>query len=59
MEDDEEEGYDWRPKYSMILTEEEYEDEEPIGYDNGPESNYDPDIPGWDPWEPSYFFRIT
>jgi hypothetical protein len=62
MEDDEEEGYDWGPKYSVILQEEDYEedDEGPQGYDKGPEENYDDQgVQTWDPWEPSYFFRIT
>ena len=59
MDDDDEEGYDWGPKYSVVLQEEEYEDDEPQGYDKSPESNYDPDVATWDPWEPSYFFRIT
>jgi hypothetical protein len=59
MDDDDEEGYDWGPKYSIVLQEEAYEDDEPRGYDKSPESNYDPDVETWDPWEPSYFFRIT
>ena len=59
MDTDEDEGYDWGPKYSRILQEEEYEEDEPVGYDAGPEANYDPDIPTWDPWEPEYFFRIS
>ena len=49
-----------RPKYSVILQEEEYEDESaPEGYDRGPEANYDQGtIVTWDPWEPAYFFPI-
>ena len=61
--DDDEDGIDLsrsRPKYSTILQEEEYEDEdEPQGFDKGPEENYDrPQVETWDPWEPSYFFPI-
>lgn len=60
---EEEDGFDLsrsRPKYSTILQEEEYEDEdEPQGFDKGPEENYDrTQVETWDPWEPSYFFPI-
>jgi hypothetical protein len=49
-----------RPKYSIILQEEDYEDEEcPQGYDKSPEDNYDRGaVETWDPWEPAYFFPI-
>ena len=49
-----------KPKYSTILQEEEYEDEEePKGFDRGPEANYGQDaLETWDPWEPAYFFPI-
>jgi hypothetical protein len=61
--DDDEEGFDLsktKPKYSTILQEEDYEDEEaPQGFDQSPEDNYDRDqLETWDPWEPSYFFPI-
>lgn len=68
VQEDSEEGYDLsrtKPKYSVILQEEDYEtegdDPGPPGYDNGPEANYEQDPPQvetWDPWEPAYFFRI-
>lgn len=64
-DDDDEDGYDLsrnKPRYSTILGEEEYEDEDergPQGFDNGPEENYDrSQVETWDPWEPSYFFPI-
>jgi hypothetical protein len=48
-----------RPKYTFILQEEEYEDEEPGGFDRGPEPNYGQGtLEPWDPWEPAYFFPI-
>ena len=51
-----------KPKYFVILQEEEYEDEDaPEGYDRGPEANYgggQGTIATWDPWEPAYFFPI-
>lgn len=67
VEEDCEEGYDLsrtKPKYSVILQEEDYEtegdDPGPQGYDHGPEANYERDyqLETWDPWEPGYFFRI-
>ena len=61
-EDDDEDGFVLsrnRPKYSSVLQEEDYEDEEPQGFDKGPEENYDiHQVETWDPWEPSYFFPI-
>jgi hypothetical protein len=61
--EDADEGYDLsktKPRYAIILQEEEYEDEDtPRGFDNGPEENYDrSQVETWDPWEPSYFFPI-
>ena len=68
VQEESEEGYDLsrtKPKYSVILQEEDYEtegdDPGPLGYDHGPEANYERDSPQvepWDPWEPAYFFRI-
>jgi hypothetical protein len=64
VQEDSEEGFDLsrkKPKYSIILHEEDYETEEDLpGFDQGPEENYDRDaqVETWDPWEPSYFFRI-
>lgn len=63
LTDDDEDGFDLsrnKPKYYTILQEEEYEDEdEPQGFDNGLEENYDrSQVETWDPWEPSYFFPI-
>lgn len=55
-----------KPKYSVILSEEEYEDEDgPESYERAPlqENFEDPDpspqIEGWDPREVHYFFRLT
>jgi HSP20 family molecular chaperone IbpA len=64
VQEDSEEGFDLsrtKPKYSIILHEEDYETEDDLpGFDKGPDENYDRDIQveTWDPWEPSYFFRI-
>ena len=67
VQEDSEEGFDLsrtKPKYSVILHEEEYETEDDLpGFDKGPEENYggvanDSPVETWDPWEPSYFFRI-
>ena len=66
---EDEEGFDLsrtKPKYAVLLEEEDYEIEDadpgPPGFDKGPEENYgvreDSDLETWDPWEPSYFFRI-
>jgi hypothetical protein len=62
-EDDEEEQ---KPKYSMILSEEEYEDEDgPESYERSPlQDNFEdpdpnPEIQGWDPREAHDFFRIS
>lgn len=62
-EEEEDEGYNLsktKPKYAVILQEEEYEDEDdPQGFDGGPEDNYaKPRVETWDPWEASYFFPI-
>ena len=63
--DEDDEGFDLsrtKPKYSVILQEEDYETEDdddfvPKGFDHGPEENYDrSQVETWDPWEPSYFF---
>ncbi len=64
VQEDSDEGFDLsrtKPKYSIILHEEDYETEDDLpGFDKGPEENYDrdPQVATWDPWEPSYFFRI-
>jgi hypothetical protein len=64
VQEDSDEGFDLsrtKPKYSILLEEEEYEtDDELPGFDRGPEANYgcQADLETWDPWEPSYFFRI-
>jgi hypothetical protein len=54
-----------KPKYSMILSEEEYEDEDgPESYEQSPlQENFEnpdpsPEIEGWDPREVHDFFRI-
>ena len=51
-----------RPKYSVLLEEEDYETEDDLpGFDKGPEENYgdqDVSVETWDPWEPSYFFLL-
>ena len=67
VQEESEEGFDLsrtKPKYSKILEEEDYEtegdDQGPPGFDRGPEENYGggSTVETWDPWEPSYFFRI-
>jgi hypothetical protein len=65
VHEESEEGFDLsrrKPKYSVLLEEEEYEPEDdkgPAGFDQGPEENYDSDhVETWDPWEPSYFFPL-
>ena len=67
VQEDSDEGFDLsrtKPKYSIILREEDYETEDDLpGFDQGPEENYggvanDYPVESWDPWEPSYFFRI-
>jgi len=62
-EDDEEEQ---KPKYSVILSEEEYEDEDgPESYERTPlQDNFEdpdpnPEIQGWDPREAHDYFRLT
>lgn len=61
-EDESEE--DDRPKYSTILYEEEYEDDEVAFYEKDPlQNNFEdpdpsPEIEGWDPREAHNFFRI-
>lgn len=54
-----------KPKYSVILSEEEYEDEDgPESYERSPlQDNFEdpdpsPEIEGWDPREAHDFFRI-
>ena len=54
-----------KPKYSMILSEEEYEDDDgPESYERSPlQDNFEdpdpsPEIQGWDPREAHDFFRI-
>jgi hypothetical protein len=54
-----------RPKYSTLLSEEEYEDEDgPESYEHSPlQDNFEdpdpsPEIQGWDPREAHDFFRI-
>ena len=71
VQEDSEEGFDLsrtKPKYSVLLEEEDYETEDDAGvqgFDQGPEENYGgvasdswADLETWDPWEPSYFFLI-
>lgn len=57
-DDDDNDGFDLsktKPKYSVILQEEDYEDEEePQGFDKSLEDN----VETWDPCEPSYFFLL-
>ena len=62
--EDEEEEEDEKPRYSVILQEEEYEteDDEPLGIDKLPD-NFEPqdpmpEIKGWDPRETWDFFPI-
>ena len=59
-DDEDDEGFDLyrtKTRYSTILQEEDYEDEEePKGFDPSPEDNYD--VETWDPREPSYFFLL-
>ena len=64
LESDEDEE-DHKPKYSTILSEEEYEDEDgPESYERSPlQDNFEdpdpsPEIQGWDPREAHDFFRI-
>ena len=52
-----------RVKFSSILQEEEYEDEEPESYvkeleDNVEDTARAPEVQGWDPREHSFFFHI-
>jgi hypothetical protein len=63
-ESDEESDFEEpKPKYSTILSEEEYEDE-PESYEKDPlQDNFEdpdpsPEIQGWDPREAHDFFRI-
>jgi hypothetical protein len=67
VQEESEGGFDLsrtKPKYSVILYEEEYETEDDLpGFDKGPEANYGGDqdsdsLETWDPWEPSYFFLL-
>lgn len=55
-----------KPKYSVILSEEEYEDEDGPAYyerrplqDNFEDPDPSPEIEGWDPREAHDFFRIS
>jgi hypothetical protein len=55
-----------KPKYSTILSEEEYEDDDgPESYERSPlQDNFEdpdpsPEIQGWDPREAHDFFRIA
>jgi len=55
-----------KPKYSTILSEEEYEDDDgPESYERSPlQDNFEdpdpsPEIQGWDPREAHDFFRIS
>ena len=64
--DDEDFEEDQKPKYSTILSEEEYEEDEdgPESYERSPlQDNFEdpdpsPEIQGWDPREAHDFFRI-
>lgn len=53
-----------KPKYSVILSEEEYEDDGPESYERSPlQDNFEdpdpsPEIEGWDPRDAHDFFRI-
>ena len=65
VQEDSDEGFDLsrtKPKYSVLLEEEDYETEDDLvpGFDQGPEANYDgvDSLETWDPWEPSYFFLL-
>ena len=66
LESDEEDFEEQKPKYSMILSEEEYEDDDgPESYERSPlQDNFEdpdpsPEIQGWDPREAQDFFRIS
>lgn len=67
MSDEESDSEEPRPTYSVILSEEEYEDEDdgPESYERSPlQDNFEdpdpsPQIEGWDPSEVHYFFRIS
>jgi|688.fasta_scaffold23575_5 hypothetical protein len=70
VQEDSDEGFDLsrtRPKYSVLLEEEDYETDDDLvpGFDKGPEENYGGvacdswgAVETWDPWEPSYFFLL-
>jgi hypothetical protein len=71
VQEESDEGFDLsrtKPKYSVLLEQEDYETEDDTGvpgFDKGPEENYggggireDSDLETWDPWEPSYFFLL-
>jgi hypothetical protein len=65
VQEESEEGFDLsrtKPKYSVLLEEEDYETEDELpGFDQGPEENYGDSwgaLETWDPWEPSYFFLL-
>jgi hypothetical protein len=64
--DEEPEEEEQKPKYSTILSEEEYEDEGPESYEKDPlQDNFEdpdpsPEIEGWDPREAHHnYFRLT
>lgn len=67
LESDTDEDYDDPgPKYSVVLSEEDYEDEDDVkSYERAPlQDNFEdpdpsPEIEGWDPREAHNFFRIT
>ena len=68
MESEEESDFEeeQKPKYSTILSEEEYEDDDgPESYERSPlQDNFEdpdpsPEIQGWDPREAHDFFRIA
>lgn len=65
---DEDEDYDQGPRYSTVLTEEDYESDDsgPESYEKEPlQDNFEdadpsPEIEGWDPHEAHHnFFRLT
>ena len=65
-DDEEPDEEEQKPKYSTILSEEEYEDETgPESYEKDPlQDNFEdpdpsPEIEGWDPREAHNYFRLT
>ena len=68
VESDTDEDYDQGPRYSTVLTEEDYESDDsgPESYEKEPlQDNFEdadpsPEIEGWDPHEAHHnFFRLT